>query len=161
MNIGQRICQNVQNQEPIDQEIKEIENIIDQIDAEESPVEDIDLNSRDVYKTLGEYIKTVDEKLYEIQMKYFAPNGLRLQISINKTELYDSSYLAVNSRNDASDQVEYEFVDDLYAEFENKIYPDLLAAINISPLGLMLGSLWHVCSHDDNRFKIITTNRDT
>lgn len=161
MNIGQRICQKVQNQESIDQEIKEIQNIIGQIDAEESPVGAIDLNSKDVYKTMGQYIKTVDEKLYEIQKKYFDPNGLKLQMSINKTDLYDDSYLAVNSQNDASDPVECGSVDDPFAEFESKIYPDLLAALNISPLGLMLGSFWHVCSHGEHEFKIITTNRDT
>lgn len=153
MNIGQQIGQGAQNQEPMDQEMKEMKNIIDQINAEESPVEDIDLNSRDVYKALEKYIRTVDEKLYEIQKKYFEPNGLILQIVINKQCLEDWSFMEVNSQGD--------YLDDAVVEYGSRIYPNLLAAVNISPLGLMLGSLWHVCSHGDYKFKMITTNRDT
>ena len=153
MNIGQRIWQRRQNKDPIDEEKKEIEKIIDQIDAEESPVADIDLNSEDVYKTLEEYIKTVDGKLFEIQKKYFEPNGLRLQMVINKHYLEDWSFMKVNSRDD-----QYDYVDNSAVEYGSKIYPGLLAAVNISPLGLILGAMWHVCQHGDDKFKIITTN---
>jgi len=156
MNLGQRIWQRRQNQDPIDQEKKEIEKIIDQIGAEESPVADIDLNSEDVHKALAEYIEAVDEKLFAIQKKYFEPNGLRLQMVINKHSLEDWSFMEVNSQDD-----QYDYVDNSAEEYGSKIYPGILAAVNISPLGLMLGAVWHACHHGDDKFKIITTNMDT
>jgi len=175
MNLGQRIWLKSQNNQSIDQEVKEILEIIDQIAANENPVYEIDLNGNlsDVHKFLEEYVKIIDEKLYNIQNKYFEPNGLKLNIRINKTELYDQSFITVDSREEVSeqidfsfiettsDEIEYDFVDDLFAEFESKIYPKLLNILNISQLGLSLAALWYVASYGDDNFKIIETDRDT
>jgi len=196
MNLGQRIWQKVQALKEIDEEIKEVEAIIDQIDENERSVPEIDLNLdlATIYKELEEYIKIVDEKLFEIQKKYFEPNGLHININICKTELYDGGHLSVDSRGDSAnqleldlcepstklpkvhsikaflngtnslmnfDEIEYEFCAELFYKWEEYLLDNLLAALNINKLAMMLGAMWYINDYEDNRYKLIDTNRDT
>lgn len=175
MNLGQRIWQKYSTGKEIDEEIEEVEAIIDQIDENERSVPEIDLNLDfgTLYKELKEYIKIVDGKLFEIQKKYFEPNGLYININICKTELYDGGHLSVDSRGDSIDQtqfefvkenfeeIEYEFCDELQYKWDKYLLDNLLAALNINKLAMMLGAMWYINDWEDKNFKLIETNRDT
>ena len=174
MNLGQRIWKKHSAGKEIDEEIKEIEAIINQINKNETSVPKIDLNLKlnTIYGELEAYIKIVDEKLFEIQKKYFEPNGLYFNINICKTELYEGGYISVDSREDTvkqlefdfvknnSEEIEYQICDELFYKWEEYLLDDLLAALNISKLALLLGAMWHVNDYEDKNFKLIQTNRD-
>ena len=120
MNLGQRIWKKHSAGKEIDEEIKEIEAIINQINKNETSVPKIDLNLKlnTIYGELEAYIKIVDEKLFEIQKKYFEPNWLYFNINICKTELYEGGYISVDSREDTVKQLEFDFVKNNSEEIE-------------------------------------------
>ena len=175
MNLGQRIWQKTILEQPIDNEIKEIEAIIDQIDENERSVPEIDLNLElnTIYKEIEIYIKIVDEKLFEIRNKYFKPNGLYFTINICKTELCEVGFLAVDSCEDTTiqtnfdfikdeeEETEYSYCSDLHYKWEEYLLDDLLAALNINKLAVMLGAMWYIDDWGDKNFKLIETNKDT
>ncbi len=175
MNLGQRIWKKYSAKKEIDEEIKEIEAIIDQISQNEKPIPEINLNLKlnIVYKELETYIKNVDEKLFEIRKKYFEPNGLYFSINICKTELNDYGYISVDSGGDTINQLEFDFVknnsekieysicDELFYKWEEYLLDNLLDTVNINKLAMFLGALWYVNDYGDKNFKVIETNRDT
>ncbi|HQF37138.1 MAG TPA: hypothetical protein PLL26_05880, partial [Candidatus Dojkabacteria bacterium] len=127
MNLGQRIWKKCSAKKEIDEEIKEIEAIINQISQNEKPIPEINLNLKlnIVYKELETYIKNVDEKLFEIREKYFEPNGLYFSINICKTELDDCGYISVDSRGDTINQLEFDFVKNNSEKIEYDICNEL------------------------------------
>lgn len=164
MNLGQRIYKKYLDEEEIINEIKEIEAIINQISQNEEPIPEIDLNLdfKTIYKELETYIKTVDEKLFEIQKKYFEPNGLHFNICICKTELADWSYISVDLGEDTVNQPEYEFLLEKFCKWNENLFNNLLAALNINKLAMLLGATWHIKDFgEDENFKVIETISNT
>lgn len=171
MNLGQRIY--AKDGQSIEMELLEIENIIYMINLNEEHIPDIDLNlpMEELHKNLEKYIEIVDQKLYDINEKYFEPNGLQINFDINMTDLWCWSTLCVDESKpevqvplefaESDDVREYTWTEDCQNAWEEKYRDRLLAVLNISELGMILGAFWFIDPYEENKFKLITTNRDT
>jgi len=128
MNIGERIIQKLDNDSnEYDKELKDLHELLYEVQQDITPI-DFEVNIKHNYiDQCKEFLKLVDDKLYEVQEKIFIPEGVNLRIEINSTFLDDWSFLTFhNSKKEITmhdvgiskdNTIECPFIDLLYDEF--------------------------------------------
>jgi len=93
MNIGERIIQKLD----YDKELKDLHELLYKVQQDIAPIEfEVNIKHDYIYQC-KEFLKLVDNKLYEVQEKIFTPEGVNLHIEINSTFLDDRSFFTFNN----------------------------------------------------------------